>query len=204
MTLSFSMGTRRDRLPPGNYLFFASVPLIPGVEAGEKIEGQPFLDWDESHPILRHVPVQAMTVFSWLKLKLPREAIPLIEGADGPVMALMRASGTSTSCVRSASSTRRGPMPIRIGSCRRVCYLRLQCGPISDRRVNVGPVPAGPPGRGVHRRGKGEPDRARRSIGPTDAKTASWPGMGWRPMARRIGSGSIMSRTRCPTRKCGP
>src|SRR5262249_7098848 len=63
-----------NKLPPGNYLFFAGVPLIPGVEAGEKVEGQPFLDWDESHPILRHVPVQAISVFSWIKLKLPREA----------------------------------------------------------------------------------------------------------------------------------
>jgi hypothetical protein len=83
-------GHSTNRLPAGNYIFFAAVPLIPDVQAGEKVEGQPLLDWDDTHPILRHVAVQAISVFSWIHLKLPREAVPLIEGPDGPVMALLR------------------------------------------------------------------------------------------------------------------
>lgn len=86
----FLDGHSTNRLPPGNYVFFAAVPLINGVTAGEMLEGLPLLDWDESHPVLRHVAVQAMTIFSWLKLDLPREAVPLIEGPEGPVMALLR------------------------------------------------------------------------------------------------------------------
>ncbi len=83
-------GHSTSRLPAGNYIFFAAVPLIREVEAGERVSGLPFLDWDESHPVLRHVAVQPIRVFSWLNLTLPREAVPLIEGPQGPVMALLR------------------------------------------------------------------------------------------------------------------
>jgi len=82
-------GHSTDRLPPGNYLFFAAVPLIDDVEAGDAVTGEVFLDWDETHPILRHVAIEAVTVYSWLDLELPREATTLIEGTAGPVMALL-------------------------------------------------------------------------------------------------------------------
>jgi hypothetical protein len=83
-------GHSTKRLPPGNYIFFDGVPQIEGVKAGGKIEGQPFLDWDETHPILRHVAVEAMHVFSWKDVTLPREAVKLIEASNGPVIALLR------------------------------------------------------------------------------------------------------------------
>ncbi len=83
-------GHRTRRLPPGNYLLFASVPLIPGVDTGASVEGQVFLDWDETHPILRHVSVEAINVLSWLDLKLPPEAVTLIDGSNGPVLSLLR------------------------------------------------------------------------------------------------------------------
>ncbi len=85
----FDMHATR-RLPPGNYLFFGAVPLIDGVDQEDPVEGQVFLDWDETHPILRHVPVEAMNVFSWYKLSLPREAETLIEAGSGPVLSLLR------------------------------------------------------------------------------------------------------------------
>ncbi|NLX15186.1 MAG: VWA domain-containing protein [Phycisphaerales bacterium] len=83
-------GHSTERLPAGNYLFFAGAPLIEGVRIGPGIEGQPFLDWDETHPVLRHVSVPAINVFSWLDIKLPNQAIPLIEGPEGPVLAVLR------------------------------------------------------------------------------------------------------------------
>ncbi len=83
-------GHSTERLPAGNYLFFAGGPLIEGVRIGKSIEGQPFLDWDDTHPVLRHVSVPAINVFSWLDIKLPDQATPLIEGPDGPVLALLR------------------------------------------------------------------------------------------------------------------
>lgn len=80
-----------DRLPPGSYLFFGGVPLIEGVARGELQEDAFMLDWDDTHPILRHVLVQNMTVVSWYDLTLPPSAQTLIEGSNGPVLSLLHA-----------------------------------------------------------------------------------------------------------------
>jgi len=85
-------GHSTDRLPPGNYIFFGGVPFLEGVDAGEEpVADGPlaFVDWDETHSILRHVNVETITVLSWLDLKLPEQATMLIEGTDGPVLALL-------------------------------------------------------------------------------------------------------------------
>ncbi|MHC4675885.1 MAG: vWA domain-containing protein, partial [Planctomycetota bacterium] len=82
-------GHSTDRLPPGNYFFFAAVPKIEGVTIGELVRGGVFLDWDETHSILRHVAIEAINVFSWYQLQLPKKASTLIEGHDGPLLALL-------------------------------------------------------------------------------------------------------------------
>lgn len=82
-------GYSTERLPPGNYFFFAGVPMIEGVEMGARIKNKVFLDWDNSHPILRHVNVENINVFNWHDLILPREARTLIEGPNGPVLSLL-------------------------------------------------------------------------------------------------------------------
>jgi hypothetical protein len=82
-------GYSTKRLPPGGYLFFAGAPLIDGVELGDLVTGQPLLDWDDTHPVLRHVSIESMTLFSWHKVQLPSNAKTLIEGATGPVMSLL-------------------------------------------------------------------------------------------------------------------
>lgn len=82
-------GHSTGRFPPGSYMFFASAPLVEGVDVGEDVQGEVFLDWDETHPILRHVSIEAILVLSWRQLKLPDNAVPLIEGPDAPVMALL-------------------------------------------------------------------------------------------------------------------
>lgn len=78
-----------SRLPPGSYVFFGAAPLIEGVEVGPLVENRSFLDWDETHPILRHVAVEAMHVFSWYEMTLPQNAVKLIEGPGGPVVSLL-------------------------------------------------------------------------------------------------------------------
>lgn len=78
-----------DRLPPGNYFFFGGIPLIDGVQSGDMREGEVLLDWDDTHPVLQHVVVERLNLVGWRDLKLPREAITLIEGASGPVLAVL-------------------------------------------------------------------------------------------------------------------
>ncbi len=82
-------GYSTNRLPPGNYLFFAATPLIPGVTLGDAQSGVTLLDWDDTHPVLRHVNIATMTLFSSHKLEMPTDARTLVEGTMGPVMSLL-------------------------------------------------------------------------------------------------------------------
>jgi hypothetical protein len=82
-------GHSTERLPAGNYLFFAGVPLIDGVAMGAPLQYDVFLDWDDTHPILRHVGFAGVTVSSWFNLTMPPESITLIEATNGPVLSLL-------------------------------------------------------------------------------------------------------------------
>ncbi len=77
------------RLPQGNYLFFGAVPQLEGVEVGRVIADQTIFNWDDTHPILRHVAVETLQVYEWLDLTLPPEAVALVEGETSPVLAYM-------------------------------------------------------------------------------------------------------------------
>ena len=79
-------GHSTARLPQGNYLFWGAIPRLEGVAAGDVIDDQVFFNWDDTHPVLRHVAVQAIFVYEWLNLKLPPEAVTLIEGQTSPVL----------------------------------------------------------------------------------------------------------------------
>lgn len=78
-----------SRLPQGNYFFFGAVPLIEGVGAGKMIDDQVIFNWDDTHPILRHVAVESLEVYEWLELKLPPEAVSLVDGETSPVIAYL-------------------------------------------------------------------------------------------------------------------
>lgn len=78
-----------DRLPQGNYFFFGALPRIEGVAAGDVIDDQIIFSWDETHPILRHVSVDTLDVYEWYDLKLPPEAVSLIDGETSPVLAYL-------------------------------------------------------------------------------------------------------------------
>lgn len=76
-----------SRLPQGNYIFWGAIPQVEGVSAGEPIQNEIIFDWDETHPILRYVAVEAVDVLEWLRLKLPAEAHIIMDGETAPVMA---------------------------------------------------------------------------------------------------------------------
>jgi len=78
-----------DRLWQGNYLFWGSAPKLEGISTGRAIDDEIIFDWDETHPILRHVAVQTMDPLTWVELNLPPEAVQIVEGERTPVMAYL-------------------------------------------------------------------------------------------------------------------
>jgi hypothetical protein len=77
------------RLPQGNYFFWGAVPRIEGVALGEPIRNEILFDWDETHPVLRYIAVDAVDVAEWFALKLPPEAKSIIDGESSPVLAYL-------------------------------------------------------------------------------------------------------------------
>jgi len=82
------------RLPKGNYFFWGSIPKINGVALGDKIANQVIFNWDETHPVLRHVGVETLFVYEWQHLTLPREALNIIEGETSPVLSHLSRDGS--------------------------------------------------------------------------------------------------------------
>ncbi len=81
------------RLSPGNYLFFGGIPKVEGLSRGRAVEEQIFVTWRESHPLLRHVPLENVIALQWRRLTLPDHAVKLIEGPDSTVMAFISDPG---------------------------------------------------------------------------------------------------------------
>lgn len=81
------------KFPPGNYLFFGAAPKIDGVSLGEEIVGKPLVFGRETHPLLHSVNYDALYVAKWKRLTLPKQALPLLEGEDSVVMALLGDAG---------------------------------------------------------------------------------------------------------------
>lgn len=77
------------RLPQGNYFFWGGVPRLEGVSAGTVIPDQVIFNWDETHPALRYVAVEALEVAQWSQLVLPPEAVSIIDGQTSPVLAYL-------------------------------------------------------------------------------------------------------------------
>jgi hypothetical protein len=82
-----------NRLPPGNYLFFGSLPKIEGVARGGDLDGQLLALWQENHPLTRWVPFEKVFVTKWPRLTLPPGAVRLVEGEDSTVMAFLSDPG---------------------------------------------------------------------------------------------------------------
>lgn len=76
------------RLPPGNYLFFRSLPQLEGVRKTGELEQHAAMWWDAGHPILRYVPLEYVVAVRGTTIELPPTARNLVEGPSGPMMAL--------------------------------------------------------------------------------------------------------------------
>ncbi len=83
-----------DRLYQGNYFFWGAAPLIDGVAMGDPIDNEIIFNWDDAHPVLRHVPVANVEVYQWNRLELPPEAETLIEGESSPVLSYFARDGS--------------------------------------------------------------------------------------------------------------
>lgn len=76
------------RLPVGNYMFWGAAPEIEGVEDLGWIEGDIIIDWSDTHPLLRHLNPAAINAYAWKRIKLPNDAVRLIEGQSPGATAL--------------------------------------------------------------------------------------------------------------------
>jgi hypothetical protein len=83
------------RLYQGNYFFWGGVPELEGVEIGQRLGNEIIFNWDETHPILRHVGVSAIEVWDFYQLKVPSESELLMEGETTPVMAYFNRDGSN-------------------------------------------------------------------------------------------------------------
>jgi hypothetical protein len=90
-------GHDTERLPLGSYLFWGAIPQIEGVGMGARIDNELIINWDDTHPILRHVHVESLTIYEWNKLQVPNDAVVLLEGQTSPVMAYVAREGRAVS-----------------------------------------------------------------------------------------------------------
>ncbi len=83
-----------DRLPVGNYFFWGGVPRLDGVEMGDWVTDEVMFNWDETHPVLRHVHMETVDVDRWRRLAMPSEAVTLIEGETSPILSHLSRDGS--------------------------------------------------------------------------------------------------------------
>lgn len=81
------------KLPTGNYIFFGAVPSTDGFSLGEKVEFDQIFNWDETHPIMRHVVPQNILILSYRQPILPAGTKSLIDAEEGPVVSLVTHQG---------------------------------------------------------------------------------------------------------------
>lgn len=82
-----------QKLPPGNYFFWGGVPEIDGVGTGRMIDDEVIFNWDETHPVLRHVAVEGISAFRWVDLELPPDSLSIIDGQTSSVLSYLARDG---------------------------------------------------------------------------------------------------------------
>ncbi|MFQ5489199.1 MAG: hypothetical protein ACE5GE_00645, partial [Phycisphaerae bacterium] len=83
-----------DRLAQGNYFFWGTVPKLEGVALGPRTSNVFIVNWDESHPVLRHVTVETIRVYEEFPLTVPSDATALLEGETTPILAYFSREGS--------------------------------------------------------------------------------------------------------------
>ena len=82
------------RLPQGNYFFWGGVPQLEDVALGAVVDNEVIANWDETHPLLRHVAIETLSILRWNSLELPKEATAIVEGESGPILAFFTRGGS--------------------------------------------------------------------------------------------------------------
>ncbi len=82
-----------DRLPRGNYFFWGAIPKIEGLTVDGVVENEIVFDWDDTHPLLRHVATETLEVLSWLKIDWPAESVSIIDGASSAILGQLSRGG---------------------------------------------------------------------------------------------------------------
>lgn len=82
------------RLPLGNYLFWGSIPKIANVSSRGTMEDEAIFNWDETHPVLRHVSVESIHIFEAQRLELPSDARILVDGHESKVLSYFARDGS--------------------------------------------------------------------------------------------------------------
>lgn len=82
------------RLPSGNYFFWGAAPKLSDVTSRGTLENETIFNWDDTHPVLRHVSVETIHIFEAAKLELPSDARTLIEGHESKVLSYLSRDGS--------------------------------------------------------------------------------------------------------------
>jgi len=82
-----------EDLPAGNYLYLGVCPEPDRIQLGEPQKWHPFIWWDETHPVLRHVALEHVYVVESRAAEVPKQAEVLAEGPDGPILFRYAAEG---------------------------------------------------------------------------------------------------------------
>lgn len=69
-------------LPEGNYLFIGCVPPLNGFENLGVIEAPPIVNWDGTHPMMRHVELSDVIMIRALNVALPTASVRLAFTTD--------------------------------------------------------------------------------------------------------------------------
>lgn len=75
-----------DKLPLGSYLFIGGFPTSEAVQLAGTVENELLAEWDDAHPLLRHVTLGYVYAAKWPRLKLSPQARVLVQGETSPVI----------------------------------------------------------------------------------------------------------------------
>lgn len=82
-----------DRLVPGGYAFFDSLPKMDGVSWSRTVERQPIVYGRNEHAIMRNIDYETLYISRWREAILPPRALRLLEGPDSAAISYLEDAG---------------------------------------------------------------------------------------------------------------
>jgi len=79
----------------GYYIFINAIPSIPGFSSKGKVDSDNIYDWDRTHPTMRFCSFDNISVRDTLNIKIPDDAIVIIEGTSSPLLTYFNRQGTN-------------------------------------------------------------------------------------------------------------